>query len=300
MKFGKPALSLPDQIDLLIRRGMQIGDRDRAFQQLQHISYYRLRAYWLPQEIPAGIPGEHSIKPGTDFEDILDLYSFDRKLRLLVMDAIERIEVSLRARWGYVLATRHSPHSYENPHLFRDRRKHAKCLESLDAELQRSQEKFVLHYRKTYTYPVRPPVWAVSEVMSLGQLSMWFGNLSHNADRIAIAKAYTLDEQIIQSFFHHLTYVRNVCAHHSRLWNRELTIGIRMPKRPESLARSFNGERPKRLYNTLVMLGFMLDVISPGTRWHRSLVKLLDEHPKVDIGAMGFAKDWKQRPAWSL
>jgi abortive infection bacteriophage resistance protein len=101
--FPKPVLSTGEQVDLLVRRGMIVNDRQRALHCLQHINYYRLRAYWLTDEVVAA-PGHHAFRVGTDFDRIINLYNFDRNLRFLVMDAIECVEISVRTRWAYVLA----------------------------------------------------------------------------------------------------------------------------------------------------------------------------------------------------
>lgn len=297
MKFTKPALSLEAQVDLLIRRGMAVPDRARAIHFLQHISYYRLRAYWLPWEVQANA-GDHAIRPGVSFDTIIDLYNFDRKLRLLVMDAIERIEVSLRTRWAYVLANAYGAHAFEDAGLFRDAAQHSKNVDLLQQELKRSHETFVQHYQNTYTDPKLPPIWVVCEVLTYGQLSKWFGNLRHGKDRVAIAEPYQLDEQILASANHHLAYVRNVCAHHSRLWNREMTIGMKLPKRPHVLAGSLNPQSPKRLYNTLVLLAYLMGQISPGSDWRKHLATLIQEHPDVPLKSMGFPPDWRERSIW--
>jgi abortive infection bacteriophage resistance protein len=299
VKFDKPALSLPQQLDLLIRRGMTVRDRDRALHALSHISYYRLRAYWLSEEIPTTTSGDHAFRRGVDFDNILDLYSFDRKLRLLVMDAIERVEVSLRTRWAYILGTQYGAHAYEDPALFRSADLHRKCLASLDSELNRSHETFIRHYRKTYTDPRRPPLWVVCEVLSFGQLSMWFANIARGADRQRMADAYGVDEQIIKSFAHHLTYVRNVCAHHSRLWNREMTIAAKLARKPNRLRDAFNPGSANRIYNTLVLLAHFVNRVSPGSAWHQHLRTLLAEHRTIDLSAMGFPTDWAQRDFWT-
>lgn len=300
MKFNKPALTVDKQLDLLRRRGMAVADRAIALHHLEHISYYRLRAYWLPSEAPATHGRDHAFRAGTRFETIIDLYSFDRKLRLLVMDAIERVEVSLRTRWAYVLVHRYGPHAYLNAALFRKATRHAKCLTRLQEELERSRETFVLHYNQKYTDPELPPLWAVSELLTFGQLSLWFGNLADGAARVEIVRPYELDEQIIGSFAHHLAYVRNVCAHHMRLWNREMTIGMKLAVRPKWLGEIFNPELPKRLYNTLIMLAYMMNRISPASRWRASLLALLEEHPAVDLAAMGFPDGWQQVAIWQL
>jgi abortive infection bacteriophage resistance protein len=300
MKFNKPALTVEQQLDLLLRRGMIVTDRALALQHLEHISYYRLRAYWLPNEAPAANDSDHAFRADTWFETIIDLYSFDRKLRLLVMDAIERIEVSLRTRWAYVLALRYGPHAYLDAKLFRKATQYAKCLTRLQEELERNNETFVLHYKQKYTTPELPPLWAVCELLTFGQLSLWFQNLAQSAARVEIAKPYGVDEQIIASFAHHLSYVRNVCAHHMRLWNREMTIGMKLPAHPNWLNATFNPHLPKRLYNTLIMLTYMLDRISPASRWRASLLALLEEHPAVDLAAMGFPDDWRQAAIWEV
>jgi len=90
MHYLKAALSFPDQLAQLQQRGLHVTDPDRALHWLRRVSYYRLSAYFLP------FKNGESFRPGTEFNDVAGLYIFDRKLRLLVLDAIERIEVALR------------------------------------------------------------------------------------------------------------------------------------------------------------------------------------------------------------
>lgn len=182
MRFEKPALTVEQQVELLERRGLAIPDRDRAAHYLTHINYYRLRAYWLSFEEEAG-DGGHRFRAGASFEDALALYLFDRKLRLLVLDAIERVEVAVRTRWAYVLALRYGSHAYLREEIFQEAWKHARCLEGLTEEIGRSHETFIDHYRSTYAEPALPPIWAACEVMSFGQLSKWMENLKLRADQ---------------------------------------------------------------------------------------------------------------------
>ena len=298
MKFAKPALSIDQQIDQLKRRGLNIADDDRARHYLRHISYYRLRAYWLPEEVSAETPGDHAFRPGADFDRVIALYSFDRKLRLLVMDAIERVEVSLRTQWAHVLAVRYGPHAYLDADLFRNQSLYRTRLDKLRREYSDSLETFANHYRDTYTEPDMPPIWAISELLSFGDLSLWYKNLAKGEDRVEIAKPYGIDEQILKSVAHHLTYVRNVCAHHRRLWNREMTIQLKVPRNPEWFEKEFNADQPKSLYNTMVMLKYLLNIISPTSRWAAQLKALLKKHDSVDRGAMGFKAGWNEQVVW--
>jgi abortive infection bacteriophage resistance protein len=134
MQFNKPATTLDDQIKLLECRGMVFGNKKAAKHYLSHINYYRIGAYWLHYEADHGT---HSFKPDTRFEDVIALYVFDRKLRLLVMDAIERIEVSVRTHLAYEMAHTYGPHAYLDKTLFKDKN-YDSCLEKLEEEINRS------------------------------------------------------------------------------------------------------------------------------------------------------------------
>ena len=149
------------------------------------------------------------------FEDILNLYTFDRELRLLLMDAIERIEVSLRTQWAYHFSKYYGAHAYLDPSLHKNPYWHAANLKSLFEELTRTDEKFIEHYQNTYTVPSSPPAWVICEVMSLGLLSRWLKSLKPSEVRADIARIYHLPDPVLTSFVEHLAYVRNFCAHHS-------------------------------------------------------------------------------------
>ena len=300
MKFAKPSVSIADQIALLRGRGMIIADTGKAEHYLRHASYYRLRAYWLTFEQADPPEGQHLFKEGTTLDQVLDLYIFDRKLRLLVMDAIERIEVSLRGGWAHHLAMQYGPHGYLDAALYARADYHEKALTSLVDELDRSKDTFIVHYREKYGDPEQPPVWMTAEVISLGQLSKWMGNLNARSDRQAIARAYRLDERVLVSVAHHLTYVRNICAHHGRLWNKRFTVAMILPKNPPDLSIAFNTAAERNLYNTLVMLGYLLGVIAPGTNWRTELRELVASCQHADLAAIGFPPNWTNLAFWQV
>jgi len=291
--FRKPATTFAQQVALLQSRGMVIADPAQAEFYLAHLNYYRLGAYWLPFESDHA---NHAFLPGTRFEDVLNLYVFDRELRLLVLDAIERVEVSVRTQWAYQLAHQHGTHAHLDPGIAYRQDRHQRHLAKIEEEVERSDEAFIKHLLATYEERL-PPVWAVCEVMTLGSLSHWFSNLKPMPTRRAIASAYALDDGVLESWLHHLTVVRNTCAHHSRLWNREITVTPQAPRsKPKNLLGEFQvGSR--RIYNTLVLLVYMLDKIAPAHHWRTRLHTLLEKHP-VDTRAMGFPADWAQRSIW--
>lgn len=291
--FSKPATTHAQQVALLQQRGMVIDDTAAAEFYLLHLNYYRLGAYWLPFEADHAT---HHFRPGTRFDEVLNLYVFDRELRLLVLDAIERVEVSVRSQWAYQLAHRHGPHAHLDvalafkPHLWHGN------LSKLSEEVSRSVEAFIKHLQSTYEEAL-PPVWAVCEVMSLGLLSRWYNNLKPMPTRRAIAAAYGVDEKVLESWLRHLSLVRNTCAHHSRLWNREFTITPLLPRsKPVGLSAQCQvGSR--KLYNALVILLHCMDVIAPQHHWRTRLKTLIASHD-VPVVAMDFPIHWQQLPIW--
>lgn len=291
--FAKPATTHAQQVVLLQQRGMVIDDPVEAEFYLQHLNYYRLGAYWLPFEADHAT---HTFRPGTRFTDVLNLYVFDRELRLLVLDAIERVEVSVRSQWAHQLAHRHGPHAHLDAALAAHAQHWRTNLDKLTIEVDRSDEAFIRHLRATYAEAL-PPVWAVCEVMSLGLLSRWYNNLKPMPTRRAIANVYALDEKVLESWLRHLSLVRNTCAHHSRLWNREFTITPLLPRhKPFGLAPQF---RPgsRKLYNTLVILLHCMDVIAPQHHWRARLKDLIVQHA-LAVTAMDFPANWQSLPIW--
>lgn len=291
--FAKPATTYTEQMALLQERGMIIEDPAIAEFYLRHLNYYRLGAYWLPFEADHST---HLFRPGTRFSTVLNLYIFDRELRLLILDAIERIEVSVRSLWAYQMAHRHGAHSHLDHTLACNSRHWKSNLDQLKKETDRSDETFIKHLTRTYSEAL-PPVWAVCEVMSLGLLSRWYGNLKPMPTRRGIASSYDLDQRVMESWLHHLTFIRNTCAHHSRLWNRDFTITPELPRsKPLKLAGEFaSGSR--KLYNSLLILLHFMDFIAPQHHWRQRLKNLIVEHA-APVSAMDFPPDWQTRAIW--
>lgn len=295
--FPKQALTLREQVELLRLRGMSITDDAKAEHYLGFINYYRLAAYWLPFEADHST---HTFRPGTTFDLVLDHYVFDRNLRVLLIDAIERVEVAVRTQFAYRLAHAYGPHALLDPGLFQAKASgwsYRRFCQSLEQDVQDSKETFVEHLRSKYAEPL-PPVWAAVEIMTLGQLSKWFANLKHGSDRNRVAHVFDFDELNFVSFLHHLVFIRNLCAHHSRVWNRQFAFSFKIPRhRPVAVLSSLNSAAPKKLYNTLVMLAYLLDKVSPGHHWKQRLRDLLRDHA-VSQTAMGFPADWPNRAIW--
>jgi abortive infection bacteriophage resistance protein len=297
--YAKPALPVNQLIDLLVHRGMHIPDRAEAAHYLAHISYYRLRAYWLPFEAAPANGKDHAFVAGTNFSTILAIYDFDRELRLLLIDAIERIEISLCTRLASEIGLQYGPFAHEDPRHFAKRERWQHCHDELIKEYNRSRETFAEHYRTRYPHLHSPPLWVACELMTLGHLSHWLQNLRIPKDRQIIANAYNLDERVLASFTHHLTIVRNHCAHHGRVWNRKLSLKMAIPdKKPAGLGPCFNKEQDRLIYNTLAMLAHLMRIISPASTWRERLKQLIHVSPQIDVSLMGFPTGWEQLYVW--
>lgn len=298
--YGKQPTTFADQVGLLKRRGMVIPDEQKAEFYLSQLNYYRFAAYCLPfEQDHAG----HQFKAGTRFDDVFDLYVFDRELRLLVLDAIERFEVSLRTQLAYHLSHNHgTAHPHLNPQIFHNPVIYGACLNKLDNDIKRSREEFIKHLTQKYE-ELQPPIWAVVELMTMGQLSKWFSNIKARADRQAISRIYGLDEKVMTSFCEHLSLVRNHSAHHARLWNRDFTKTPMLPRHgDEKLINSLfrlpdTDRRLRKLYNTFVLLAYLMNIICGENHWAKRLKALINSH-HVDPAKMGFPTDWQQKDIW--
>jgi abortive infection bacteriophage resistance protein len=298
--FNKPPLSLPNQLALLISRGLTVNDTATAIHYLTHIGYYRLSGYALPFQIGGVGPARHNFALGVTFDNILDRYVFDRKLRLLVMDAVERIEISVRAALSNAIAARHGAHWYLNPSLFSPKFDHGRFIADIKQQIghaptnNRRRDIYIEHYYQTYSTPDMPPSWMVFESVSFGTISFAYMNLAH-PEFGSVCGSYGLPHPVLSSWLHSITYIRNICAHHARLWNRECRI-------KPMIARAFKADLTpnERVYAQLVVMQIMLAKIAPGNHWAQKLRELLAEHKAIPLVSMGFPNDWESRRVWGM
>jgi len=296
--FNKPPLSLVDQLTLLVSRGLTVNSRADALHYLTHIGYYRLSGYALPFQIGGTGADRHNFKHGVTFDDILDRYVFDRKLRLLVMDAIERIEISVRAALTNEIAARHGAHWYMNRLLFNPAFDHGRFIDDIKQQIghapanNRRRDIYIEHYYQTYSTPPLPPSWMVFESITFGTISIAYQHLAH-PEFVSVCGSYRMPHPVLISWLHSLNYIRNICAHHARLWNRECRI-------KPMIARAFHADLTpnERVYAQLVVMQILLAKIAPGNHWAQKLRDLLTEHPAIPIVSMGFPADWAARQIW--
>lgn len=303
--FDKPPLTLTEQIKLLQSRGLIIPNKQAAIHHLQFISYYRFSGYGLEFEEMDSNTRTHRYKQGTTFEHILNCYIFDRKLRLLLIDAIEQIEVAIRTVIMNELALRHGSHWYTKKELFLSKYNHADLISAIQKETfytadvgsaqHKKRERFIQYYYTNYSEPKLPPIWMVTEVLSLGTWSILFANLINREDQKIICKPFGLNYVVMTSWLHSLTYLRNLCAHHSKLFSRNFTFKPLIAKQyAKQLANN------TRFAAQATIIKILLDVISPKNHWGIHLFELIKSYPEIAPSKLGFQTNWFKDSFWGI
>lgn len=292
--YSKPAISIDNQIQLLESRGMVFQDKANAKQKLANLNYYRLRGYWIPFETNNTT---HVFEDNLSFEYVLEIYDFDQMLRLLLLGALEKVEISVRTQFAYYLSMEYGSDAFSQNTIFKDQTLYQDAHRLLVREYHRSSEIFITHFKNTYSDTL-PPIWALSEIMSFGQLSKVYENLDKRKDKNGISKNYDLDERIFRSILHHLTVVRNKCAHYSRVYNSIFPFAFTLPNRPSELANSFNDSEVSKIYNTLTVIAYLLEKIDSKQQFISQTKDLLQNSNCVSPATMGFPSDWENLPIW--
>ncbi len=296
MEYTKEAISFEIQADRLLSRGLS-ADRAELIMRVEAVSYYRLAGYLHPFRLPAS----DQFKEGTNLPTVWKRYCFDRRLRVLMLDAIERIEVSIRTKLVYNFAHAHGPFGHlESKHL--PKLKIAEYLDwrgSLLEETERSKEPFKKHFFAQYGDSHQElPLWMLAELMSMGSLLTFFKGTSPELKR-KVAGEYGLADELLHSWLRSLNAVRNLCAHHARLWNRELGYPPLLPQ-PNKFPAWHAGEKvPNHRCGIILMIcRHLLALISPTSQWAVRVEALFTEYPEVPRNEMGLPEDWTKHPLW--
>ena len=286
-----PLGSIEEQIKWLKSRGLELPDHDLAVRCLSHIGFHRLSAYWARSMGTSDVFWD-----GATFNDVIARYVFDQRLRSLILEGTSYIEVSIRTRWTSEVASKSSlgDYGHKDGSLFKPKQ--------YPDNLQRLEEDYNLTIKQGTPF-ANATVWEVAEAMSFGQLSMWYLSIKDRQIKRTIADIYAVDQKTFGSFLLHHSLVRNICAHHGRLWDRHLHSPPRVPSQLgeyENVHLWFNEQQQHKIYNLLVFMAYLLDVITPNSDWADRLVGLMDRvrEKVVPEGDMGFPNGWSDFEIW--
>jgi len=323
MDYDKPHLSFEQQVAHLQERGLDIADTELAAAMLRRVGYYRLSAYAYPLRrlLPSGAVPATSVQFREDrFVDdagldlVIGLWEFDRELRLLLLDAVETIEIGLRVQVSYVLGRR-DPFGYLNRDSLdaeacaRADRTGAPTWENwvaryLATQQEAESEDFVRHYVEKYDGHL--PIWVSTEIMEFGPLVRLYG-LMLAADRSEIARALgATSGTVVHRWLKTVNYVRNIAAHHARLWNRRLTYSIARPSTtgPAGLVhlRELGDAERRKIYAAAAVIAHLVRAIDPDSDWPRRFAALARRFPPSELVSpehdMGFAPGWADEVLW--
>jgi len=305
MKYTKSPISVDEQIAKLEKRGLNFLDKTSAREYLKNIGCYRLRSYTYPFQNNTDPDVDHAfILKDICFEDIIDLYLFDRRLRNLIFNELEKIEVAVRTKMSLVYSvSTEDPWWFEAAERYKDKNFYEKLVENIKADVLRSNEDFIRHYKEKYDSPEMPPSWMTLEVVSFGALSRMYGLLRDSREKQKITEEFGIRKSdVLSNWLHAFSNLRNCCAHHSRIWNRRFAIHLKL---------SYNTTNPflsksetetlehNKIFAILCAVKYIVDIISPGNSFKKNLVALLnDRHLLLTLKEMGFPNDWENLPVW--
>ncbi len=305
---NKPAFIIANQIALLKQRGMFFRNEANAPHFLQNISYYRLKGYWWDMQADYSL---HTFHNNTYFEDIVERYNFDRHLRLILFDAIERIEISLRTKMIYHLSISYGGLWYLDSALFVSQNStyngviktiHLHTIDELKKEFSRSQEIFIKDHRNRYPN-LNADAWKILEVASMGTLSKLYKNIKHQLpEKSIIAKEMGLNlHSELSSWLEAITYVRNIIAHHSRLWSRNM---VKTPTEKLNNPIGLWFDNPllpvqyKKPFLIISCMIYLCNFVTPGHHIKTKILELLSSNPTIPIYKLGFLNSWDKEPIW--
>ena len=314
VKQAKLWVSFNDQLALLESRGLLVEENVAALDYLERIGYYRLAGYWYPFRKLKVNPVGHSLRENdfiqdSRFEDGVRLYVFDKKLRMLALDSLERIELAVRVDVSYLLG-QHDTFAHKNPHLFhpnflkpnpRNQNSQSNYDKWLDGfnKLKTKANKmvFVAHNISEYG---DLPIWVAIEIMDFGCLSHLVAGLKY-PDKMQIANIYGFSDPVeFEKTLRALNFVRNVSAHHSRLWNVNMVDRANLSSL-DSFGRSLNNYKPFAYF--CLMQKFM-KVICPNSSWGERFKDLMAEFPPntnhaLTLHDFGLINNWDKEKLWN-
>ncbi|MCF0236501.1 MAG: Abi family protein [Bacteroidaceae bacterium] len=295
--YPKSYTSPEELVRLLEERGLAIEDVERAQRYLQYIGYYRLSACTHP--FLASPKTDHRYKPNVSFGMVIRLYRFDKKLRLLIFNELEKIEVAVRAAIVDVgCQLLESPFWITEPQHFSDQSKFEQTLRLIEQELKRSKEDFIEHFKQCYAEKY-PPAWMLAEILPFGAITAIYGNLKKKHVQKKISQTFGLQIAPFKSWLTSIYLKRNACCHHARVRNKQDSITPMLPDTTSHPWISLPVEK-SRLYIVLCIVKYFLNIISPQNDMKDKLQILLTDFPEIDTAMMGFPTGWELETLWNF
>lgn len=290
-------LNIKQQVELLKSRGMTFRDENRAERYLLNISYYRLKAYWYPYR---NLNDENEIfKRSVDFDEIIRDYIFDRNLKLILFDAIERIEIALRTKLIYYFSEEYGGYFHLNKDNYKNKKYFNIIIQKINEDIKHSREVFKKHHFKKYSNN-RLEAWKYFELSTFGRVSNIYCNFKNNELKKRISTNFGISNiEVFESWLRSISITRNIIAHHGRLWNKILTIKPSIPKSKKILSNNFiNSRNNSKLFYQISCIIYLLNKINENSAIKDRLKQLFKTSININLQSMGFPDNWEIEQIW--
>ncbi len=300
ISYAKPALNIEQQADLLLNRGLKDISKEALITKLSSVNYYRLRGYTYAYQ--DNTVDSTPFLRNSSWNYIWNDYVMDSRLRSLIFESISHIEIALRTQIELVMSLSYGPNWYTDSRYFFNSDFFNKNFKELEKCWERSEEKFKKHYETKYIETELPPSWMIFETSTFGLTSKYYESIDNNySEKAQIAGFFGFGKSqvfIFISWLKHLTTVRNVCAHHSRLYSR---ANINRPVFPKKLKGSWVSSWPNddRVYTSVCIIKKLLDYCMPEYDFVGKLKPIIKMARKEQLPSMGFPVDWESEPLFN-
>ncbi len=310
--YKKLPKTFSEQVDLLKSRGLNVPNEKKAENILTYVSYNRLSNYWYPM---LKNPKEDELfKENSYFDTIFRLYQFDSELRTITFQAIEQIEIAVRTQVIYHFSHEHnSGFWYEKSEVFSKYPNFVQLLSKITKNVQETKQEYILKYHRKYEQYL-PPSWKSFELLTFTNLLSILKSIKNNKELIPVAKSLGIHHSLLISWLESFIYIRNITAHHGRLWNIILTIKPEWLKSPQgkwvnrwendydpdghTLEKVDVNDKILKFYAGICAILYCLQFINPYHKYKEQLIGLINKYPEVDLYHMGFPKDWEKQDLW--
>ncbi len=288
IKELKTPLTYSEQVECLRdKHGLTIENEEWAESVLSSVNYYRLSAYGI------GLIDKATDRypVGTSFNMLYSLYRFDSKLRNLLIEIIEYIEIEFRTKIAYTLALNYGAEGYRNAANFNNKisnyhniKLHTLFCDRLNDEINKqSRRPLVKHHLENYGG--RFPIWVAVEIISFGTLSTLYSAMV-DGDQRTVSKSYCTDPDYMLSWFAAFVELRNTCAHYGRIYNTPFNSTPKLPKK-------YKKYRSNKLFPHILAICYVLKGNSVLRDFLTTLKALLGEYDMVNLSFLGFTEDWE-------
>ena len=275
----KPSLSWDEQVALLVERGLAVDDQAACASFLAATNYYRFSGYTRYFQHAPHL-GNDDFYDDTAFDEVRAIYEADEALRTVLVQPLARVEVLLRAHTAYVIASAHGPRGpYLEADFYTDAGTKEPTVEACLRDIERSKERHILRFKnsngsaKDYG---NLPVWSAVEAWSFGTLSKCIERGAQGTLADAVATSLGVAKAGFAYRVRSLVYLRNRCAHHSRLWHHSVIDAGPTPNNVRVKAKKLAGQFEHR--SVLDVVASLDDMLVRSNTAHPVLPQIVRQH----------------------